>query len=478
MKLMICLVVTSLTAPLFACPQEKDDAQPAAPETVTAEARPLVVFEKLEGVIESPSYAEIELDSNGWSDFEISYVIHQGELVKKGEEVIKFDTEGIDKALRDMQLSHQDLEMDLAAKKLAAEQAAKRFELGRSIAERTMQNARDDYQYYLDVERPQRMKDLEYSLKMSEYSLEYSREELEQLMQMYNEDELTEDSERIVLKRAQRSVESAERSLERRVESNNQSRNVEIPREDFDQKNALDQQALDFAKTMLELPNEKEKAETALQKAEIALQEGSQKLEELTEDKKLMVMAAPMAGIIYYGRCVDGKWTGISGTAARTLEMGKKIPAKKIVMTIIDPNSLVIRATLPEEKLSQVNVGDVGKAVMKSDKKIVVPLKLVWIDKVPSGAGTFGCLFSPVGFDNKEEKVLPGMNCTVSLKLHDNETAVMIPKASLFSDDGIRHYVYTLDGQQQDVELGFADGDDVEVVAGLKAGEKIRKTKP
>ena len=478
MKLMICLVVTSLTAPLFACPQENDEAKPAAPETVTAEARPLVVFEKIQGVIESPNYAEIELDSNGWADFEISYVIPQGVPVEKGEQLVAFDTEGIEKALRDMQLSHQDLVMDLAAKKLSAEQAVKRFDLGRSIAERSMKNARDDYQYYLDVERPQRLKDLDYSLKMAEYSLEYSREELDQLMQMYNEDELTEESEQIVLKRAQRSVESAERSLERRVESTNQSRNVEIPREDFDQKNALDQQALDFAKTMLELPNEKEKAATALQKAEIALKEGSQKLQELTEDKELMVISAPMAGIIYYGRCVDGKWSGVSGTAARTLEMGKKIPAKKIVMTIIDPSSLVIRASLSEEKLSRVNVGDVGRAVMKSDNKIVVPLKLVWIDKVPSGAGTFGCLFSPVDFDNKEEKVLPGMNCTVSLKLHATETALMVPKASLFSDDGIRHYVYRLDGQQQDVELGFADGDDVEVVAGLKAGEKIRKTKP
>ncbi|MEE2825145.1 MAG: HlyD family efflux transporter periplasmic adaptor subunit [Planctomycetota bacterium] len=478
MKLMTCLVLTSLVTPLWATPQEADKKQNASPETVTAVARPLVVYGKQDGLVVAPKYAEIELESNGWADFEIDYVINQGVAVKAGEKLVSFDTEGIVKALRDMEMAQQDLEMDLAGKRLAAEQANKRFEMARAIAQQTMKNAEEDYQYYLEVERPERLKDLDYSLRMSEYSLEYAREELEQLMQMYNEDELTEDSERIVLKRAQRSVESAERSLAKRRESIQQTREVSIPREDFAQKNGVEQQALEFAKTMLELPNEKVKADTALRKAEIAVKEGAQKLQELRDDQKLMVLTAPMDGIVYYGRCVDGKWTGLSGTAKRSLEIGKKVPADKVVMTIVDPNSLVVRSALPEEKLAHFEVGDVGKAVLKSDRQVVLPVKLTSIDKVPAGDGTFGCLFSVVDFANGDQKALPGMNCTVSVKLVSAADAIMVPRASVFSDNEIDHYVYSAAGKKQPVQLGFEQGDQVQVVSGLKAGAKIRQSKP
>ncbi|MCH2183136.1 MAG: hypothetical protein MK108_14140 [Mariniblastus sp.] len=478
MKLMICLAVALMATPHWAVSQETDETQDSAPEMVTVTARPLVVYGKLDGLVESPKFAEMELDSNGWSDFEIENVIAQGVSVKQGEKLVSFDTEAIEKALRELQMAQQDLEMELAAKRLAAEQAAQRFEMARSIAQQTMKNAEDDYQYYLEVERPERLKDLDYSLKMSNYSLEYAREELEQLMQMYNEDELTEESERIVLKRAQRSVESSERSLEKRKESIQQTREVDIPREDFARKNALDQQALEFAKSMLELPNEKVKAETALRKAEIAVREGAKKLQELGEDRELMVLTAPMAGIVYYGRSVDGKWTGLSGTAKRSLEIGKKVPANKVVMTIVDPNSLVVRAALPEDKLSHYQVGDAGKAVMKSDRQVVLPVKLARIDKVPAGDGTFGCLFTVVDFNNDQEKALPGMNCSVSVKLYSNEAALMVPRASVFSDDGIEHFVYTAAGQKQPVQLGFDEGDQVQIVSGLKAGAKFRQSKP
>ena len=78
MKLMICLAVTWWTAPLLAAPQEAETDATSQPELVTATARPLVVYGKLDGVVESPKYAEMELDSNGWSDFEFDYVIPLG----------------------------------------------------------------------------------------------------------------------------------------------------------------------------------------------------------------------------------------------------------------------------------------------------------------------------------------------------------------------------------------------------------------
>ena len=71
---------------------------------------------------------------------------------------------------------------------------------------------------------------------------------------------------------------------------------------------------------------------------------------------------------------------------------------------------------------------------------------------------------------------MPGMQCKVAMKLYENESAVMVPKSSVYSDDGIQQFVVLPNGTSREVELGFPKGEDVEVVNGLKAGEKIRKT--
>ena len=71
---------------------------------------------------------------------------------------------------------------------------------------------------------------------------------------------------------------------------------------------------------------------------------------------------------------------------------------------------------------------------------------------------------------------MPGMHCKVAMKVSEKEAAVMIPKGSVYSDDGIQQFVTLPGGQPRKVELGFDKGDSVEVVGGLKAGEKILKT--
>ncbi|MCH2179830.1 MAG: HlyD family efflux transporter periplasmic adaptor subunit [Mariniblastus sp.] len=478
MRLILCLFITFGCGAAFGSPQETPTEVPdkVTSETVVAEVRPLVVYETLEGVVEASNTAEVELESNGWTDFELETLVPQGKRVNKGDLVVSFQSEGIEKAYRSLEFEHRQRVADLAVQKLKTEQAIQKYELAVAIAKREMENASEDHQYYLDVERPQRLKDLEWSLKTSEYSLEYAREELDQLMQMYNEDELTEESEKIVLKRAQRGLESAERNLARRKMSIQQTRDVDIPRDDFSKKNALEQKSLSFALTMLELPFEKDKSETDLLKAEMVVRDSNKKLEELGSDRKLMAMAAPMTGIVYYGRCVKGKWTGVTGTSTRSLEIGKKVPSNKVVMTIIDPASLVIRTMIPEDKLYLIRPGMVGVGVLKSDPQVKLDATVTSVGTIPSASGTFECLLSLKDFANEGEKVMPGMHCKVAMKVSEKEAAVMIPKGSVYSDDGIQQFVTLPGGQPRKVELGFDKGDSVEVVGGLKAGEKILKT--
>ena len=77
-------------------------------------------------------------------------------------------------------------------------------------AEVAYNRARDDHKYYVEIERPLQEESTKRSLQSSERYLESATEELNQLLKMYKEDDLTEETEEIILKRQRYAVESAE----------------------------------------------------------------------------------------------------------------------------------------------------------------------------------------------------------------------------------------------------------------------------
>ena len=69
-------------------------------------------------------------------------------------------------------------------------------------AERSRRIAKEDLAQMLEVELPTARKAVDFSLQMSADSLAYEKEELRQLEKMYKADDLTEETEEIVLRRA------------------------------------------------------------------------------------------------------------------------------------------------------------------------------------------------------------------------------------------------------------------------------------
>ena len=314
-------------------------------ESVEVVVKPLKVFESFDGRFESTQMQEIKTDFESWSELEIKDVVDEGSVVTKGQVVIEFDPKKLDKAIAEAEFALRNSEFDFSDAELAMQEVNKTFELDSAIAERTWKNAQEDFDYYKKVSAPERLKDLDYDAKTAGYRLEYAKDELDQLEQMYTEDELTEESEEIVLKRARRDVESAERYMARSLLQIEREREIEIPRDDLRQDDQLQRASLEFEKSRITLPVKKQRTEIALAKSEFEVGNNRNKLEELTSDRNKMALMSQADGVVYYGRCVRGKWTGVSGSDARRLEVGDKVPADKVVMTIVDAGQLMIART-------------------------------------------------------------------------------------------------------------------------------------
>lgn len=468
-------MVAMLTA--FCTAQEADSKAETPPETVTADQRPLVVYETLAGVIQSSDTREVKTDFEEWNTLEVTFVLPEGTPVKQGDRLLEFDATELDRAIESARLDVQQQEMAFKSKKLAAEQAQIAYEIDSAANERDMQAAREDYEYYETVLRPDRLDDLEYSLRSSEYSVEYAREELDQLMKMYNEDELTEESEQIVLKRAQRSLESAERRLKQTRRNVERQRRIEIPREDLRRKDELRKKSLAYEKKKLELEEALQQAKLALAKAEMERVKAQEKLERLEQDRQKMVAHAEIDGVLMYGGCKRGKWTPATASANQELEAGAKLPVNRVVLTVVNPHRNVVRTEIPEDKLARFEPGTKGTAVLKANPDVRLPVTLAAIGSVPLAGAKFDAVLE---FDDESlpESVRPPLACDVVCQVYQNDSAVMVPKTSVFSDDGINHYVFLSDGKRQPVKTGFEKDGDVEIVSGLDAGTAILKNKP
>ena len=472
---------------------EKEDAGKSADEaadekkdekkklkTVEVIKKPIRVFKTMKGLLESEKAMEVETDFKTWTDLKIKTVAKQGK-VAPGDTLIEFDTESIDKAITEAEFGLRSAQFSQRLASLDAKRAAQSFDLEKAIAELSWQSAQEDNQYYKDTTVPQREKDLEYEEKTASYYLEYATDELDQLTQMYTEDELTEESEAIVLKRAKRSVESAERSRDRSMRRLERKRKYENDRSDQKEEQSFAKSRMKFEKSKVVLPIEKEKAEIAIAKADFELSQKEKALKKLTEDRAKMTIKAETGGVLFYGECDRGKWKS-SANGGRDLKQNSKIPAKAVVMTVVDAGQLIIRASVEEANLSSFAAGLSGKAKFEAADGKIVPCTVDSIERIPLADGKYDCRVTMQG-NPADVKLFPGMGCKMSFLTYVNNDAIVIPKTSVFSDDeGFTHYVYLVKGdgapKKVDVVAGKTAGDDIEILRGLSVGDQIAKKKP
>ena len=449
-------------------------------ESVEAKRKPIRVFKTLDGVLESQKTTEVKTDFETWSDLKIKSVAPQGE-VTEGAVLIEFDTESIDKAITEAEFALQSARFAQKLAKLDAENAEQTFKLDNAMAELQWRIAQEDNEYYKEVQVPQREIDLAYDEKSSGYFLEYSQDELDQLTQMYTEDELTEESEAIVLKRAQRSVESAQRSRDRSLRRIERSRRYIIPRDDQNEEHDFSQARMKFEKSRVSLPIAKERALIALAKADFELKQKEKKVADLKADLAKMTLRSPANGIMFYGECERGKWKAAS-SGGRNLDVDKKVNAKVVVMTIVDSGSMMVRSSVPETGLADFSVGLSGKAKFKAAGDGIASVTIDSIERIPLEDGNYDCKISLKGMPG-DANLLPGVGCKMSFLVYVNNDSMVVPKSSVFTDDeGFTHYVYVVDeeGETEKIEVvtGKTSGDDVEILEGISVGTMIAKKKP
>jgi hypothetical protein len=154
------------------------------------------------------------IDAKEWSIFTILEILPQGSLVKKDDVLLRFDTEDFEKKLRDAGSDVDAAQLDLANAEDDFKASEKYLPLQLQAVISKDEEASEEWDYFQKTSRDSAIKEAELALKQVELRADSEREELVQLEKMYKADDLTENTEEIILKRQREMVKAMAVNLE------------------------------------------------------------------------------------------------------------------------------------------------------------------------------------------------------------------------------------------------------------------------
>jgi len=456
------------TAPTSAAPK-----QPEQPPVHTVSRGSLKPKVQTDAVFQSVEMTALKLEPKAWADFTVLEAVPQGARVKKGDVLVKLDTEKLSEQIA-------DLEAEQAAAALTRELAAAELEnltqttpQKLEAARRAARIAREELEYFEKTGREQREKGSRMNLKSSQQALENAQEELRQLEKMYKNDDLVEETEEIVLKRQRFAVEMAQFNLERMKLAVERDLEVLIPREAENVKAQNRDQEL--ARILAEETLERTLAKKRLdfEKMKRDQKKAEKRLADLKKDLEMMTVRAPCDGMVFYGACEGGRWTTASVIAKKLVPSGKLL-AQEVFMTVVNPERLTLKAVISEADLAKYKPGMSGHAVPTALPDARLPVKLDEMSTVPLPGGGFEATFSLA--TNKPPLILPGMSAKITVSESARMDVLLVPAETVVAE-GDQKFVWRMQGNGQPekraVKTGASDGRQVEILEGLAEGDRI-----
>ena len=156
----------------------------------------------------------------------------------------------------------------------------------------------------------------------------------------------------------------------------------------------------------------------------------------------------------------------------RTAALGQYVPAGTPIMTIVRVDPLRLRVDVPEREAGSVRLTQEVRVTVEGDPGVYTG-RIARLS--PAISADNRTLLVEAEIRNNPARLRPGAFVRASIVVESGRTALLVPTSSIVSFAGVDK-VFTIEkGQatERRVQLGRADGDSVEIVKGVRAGEQV-----
>ncbi len=426
------------------------------------------------GIVWSKQADVFTLQPKVWEVFRIEKVVPHGTRVKKGDLIIKFESEPYQ---RELELRKLDTEL--------AEIAHQKSVLQRKVADVTFEitmkqvaRKKDDrnFKYSHNKKYDPDITANAAALKLERAIQNYRNQkaELDQLSKMYEADDLCDATEEIVLQRQKLAVQGAEHEMNLAKAQNIWSAKMLLPHfeEELDDEYRKDMASIEAEIAGLELT--RRLIELERRKIDHLHQTALKKFQDFQNDAQWLEIHASEDGLVLYGAMENGDWTNYSKNAA-ILKPGKTVGNGTALFTLVDPTSIYVKLSIPESQFSRASVNQKGYFVMNTYPDFEIPITVTELDQLVSGPTFEGKALLDVPAN---VNVHPGLRGKAVVAAVRKTNAILIPETALKRDENLKRYVFVTDADGKNpvrryVKTGFKQGTNVEIRDGLDVGMKI-----
>ena len=422
-----------------------------------------------------PEQAEpVAIPAKEWSTFTILEIVPHGSYVKKDQVLVRFDDESYLKKLRDAESAAEAGKLTLANAEADFASAEKFLPMQLQSAKIKAADAAEAWDYFRKTRRDADTKEAILNLRQTELRLESEREELKQLEKMYKADDLTENTEEIILKRQREMVKAYEVTLELAKLAHTRQLEVTLPREAVQLEREAQSSAISLKENEQNLPRNLELKRIALEDARVSAKRSAEDLAALQAEKEMFTLKSPTSGYFYYGNIQDGRWT--TGEPVKALVPFSLVAVKRPFAVVVpDKAKLLMEATVEEGVLRAIKADLKGFASMTGRADVSFPVSVVNVSNTPGIDGRYRVSLSAEL--PKDISVVAGMTANVQLTTYQAKSVITVPIAAL-SANGEGGWEVKLQEtedkiKQVSVKRGWTWAGKVEILSGLSEGQKI-----
>jgi hypothetical protein len=415
----------------------------------------------------------LQINPKSWNDYQILELADHGSRVAKGDTLVSFDAQAIDKKIADLRRSVDSGKLTLAQTELDLQHLELTASYKLDAWARAVSIAKEENRYFIEVRRKATEDGAAQALERKKQSLSNQQEELRQLTKMYAADDITEDTEEIILTRQKDAVVSAEFAL--RMESLDYKRTLEVllPRDAVRYANEERDTTLNGRKAEADIPRATLLKKIELETLKTNHEREKQNLAELEADRALFEFKAPADGWFYHGPIDQGRWT--PGEAVKQLfKHGRPACYRPFATFVPASTRLVWVALLDEASARSLNTGLSGTAILAGREDLDIPVKLTRLAATPATDGSYRADFSATWPKNFSPPSCS--SAQIRLISYFQESAIAIPtKALTYEAKGWSVEVKLADGktEHRPVKRGRVSKEDSEILSGLEVGQVV-----
>jgi RND family efflux transporter MFP subunit len=211
--------------------------------------------------------------------------------------------------------------------------------------------------------------------------------------------------------------------------------------------------------------------EARLTYTRVALQAAEAQLAVAEQELENYVIRAPFAGVAVSKDAQPGEMVSPVSAGGGFTRTG--------ISTIVDMDSLEIEVDVNESYIARVHPGQAADAVLDAYPDWRMPATVRTI--IPTADRQKATVKVRLTFDELDPRILPDMGIKVAFLEPTDESdrpagaQTLIPSDAVRRDDG-QSIVFVLDGdavERRAVNLGRTQGSEIEIIAGLVAGERV-----